>query len=361
MTRISEIHGIKGNIPADEYNGRAALIAGTGYVPYLSLTKGEMELYLAAQRAKVRAQWYGSDDPRYQEAFQMIENALHQGVHGGVKFMGAVPDYLQNVARMITKAQKETTPASKSLYFRQAGVSGIGQTVIPIEERRAACVKEAMKLGKPGDRIRAIKECERIFQVEKIFNDRIESAGHHVLYHRIDQKFQMPDRVYTKLLLQISGVQGMAGAATIDNSLMASWVDTGILKKNAATSSIGPIDSLKSSFELSDDPQMWADKYAARFKNKKDKTGGIGLGPLGVALIPVIVAALTAAVKLAENLLQQNVLIKAQGFGTDAYSANQYDWKVGADNPETSGGLDTNTLLLAGGAAALFLLLGDDN
>ena len=171
----------------------------------------------------------------------------------------------------------------------------------------------------------------------------------------------MPDRVYTKLLLQVSGVQGMAGAATIDNNLMASWVDTGILKKNAATSGIGPIDSLKSSFELSDNPQMWADKYAARFKNKKDKTGGIGLGPIGVALLPVIVSALTAAVKLAESLLQQNILIKAQGFGTDAYSANQYDWKTGADNPETSGGLDTNTLLLAGGAAALFLLLGDDN
>lgn len=347
MTRISTIHGIG----ADEYAGRAAMVKPAGYVPYLSLTRGEMELYLAAQRAKVRAEWYGNDDPRYRQAFQMLENALHQGVNN-VKFIGAVPNYLQDVARLINKAKRETAPASRAIYFQQIGVSGIGQTIIPVEDRKNACVQQAMKLKKPGDRIKAIKKCEDQFAIEKLYNDKIKSVGHHMLYYNLPENIMsLPPAVSTKRILQLGGVQGMAIAASLDNGLMASWVETGIVLKNGTLPAVGPRNSINTSFQLAPDPAYWMNTY-----EKKKKTGGYGItgincGPVCLALLPVIVAALTAAVEITKS-----VVIQAQGFGTDALKSTQFDWKDMPPPGDSAGGFSTNTILLLGGAAALFLL-----
>lgn len=357
MTRISTIHGIG----QDEYAGRAGMVSNGNYIPYLSLTKGEMELYLAAQRARIRADWYGSDAPQYAEAYQMIENALHAGVHRGVNWVGAVPDYLQDVARFIRQAEKQTAPASRGLFVRTPGVSGIGQTVIPVTERWAECLKWAESANHNAERKRRRRECETRFNIEKIFNNQIENVGHHMLYHNISQALQMPERVFTKLILQLSGVQGMAGAGDIANDLMASWVETGILRKNATSPVIGPLSSTDASFQLAPDPASWINKYK-NTQAKKNKTGGvqgISLGPIGLALIPLVVAAVKAAIEIAKSLITQNAIIKAQGFGTTAYSATGSDWITGVDNPETSGGVSNNMLLLAAGAAAL-LLLSDD-
>lgn len=370
MTKISEIHGI----PANEFHDRGRMVATLNYVPYLSLTTGEMELYLAAQRAKIRAQFYGSDAPQYAQAYQMIENALHAGVHGGIRWMGAVPDYLQSVAAMIKQAERQTRPASKTgLLLRGGQVNGIGQTTIPIEQRKQACIEAAWKKAKidklKGAQKKIVEDyikgkCNRQFNIEKIFNDAIENTGHHVLYHRISQNNEMPERVFTKLLLHTSGVQGMAGAGDVQTTLMGSWVETGIVGKNAAIG-VGPIDSIKAAVQLSNDPDGYYQRFygdiAASQQKKKDKMNptlnGIGIIP-AVAIIGAIAGALGAAAALINSLRGQQALIKAEAFGTDAFSAAETDWTKGANNPEVSGGLSPMTILLLGGAA--LLLLSDD-
>lgn len=353
MTRISTIHGIG----QDEYAGRGAMVTQQPYIPYLSLTKGEMELYLAAQQARILAQWYGSDAPQYGEALTMIDNALHAGVHRGINWVGAVPDYLQNVARMIRQAERQNQPASRALFYRPGGaMNGIGQ-IIPIDQRKAECIKQANKLKNANDLIKAIKKCDQQFAIEKIFNDRIEGTGHHMLYHGIGQDNKMPETVKTKLLLQLSGVQGMAVAGSIDNSLMRGWVETGILSKNAQIGA-GPIGSIRASVELSPDPALYLQRFtsAKSSKTRGDVINGIGAGPLA----PLIIGAITAALKVAANLIdllrQKQATIAAQGFGTEAFSGRPSDW----DSQEVAGGISTTTLILLAAGAGM-LLMNDDN
>lgn len=375
MTRISTIHGI----PQDEYAGRGAMVQPSGYIPYLSLTQGEMELYLAAQRAKIRAEWYGSDAPQYAQAYRMIENALHAGVHGGIRWIHAVPDYLQDVAQYIKRAEMLTRPASRALFYRPAGMNGIG--VIPIEQRRNECVKAATeKYKKAKDQVKAIKKCQENFEIEKILNSGVEKSSHHVIYKQLPAGYTVPNMVANKQLYHKTGVEGMALAGEIQPALMYGWTETGVLLKNAQSASVGPIGSIQSSVLLAPNPgASWANlaNWAnSKLTDKQLKTLGIN----GIGVVPVVppVDPVTAALNIAgiigAALLAASTLLKelrsakayamneAQGFGTSAFQANQSDWLTGAGNPDTviSGGLNTTTLLLLAGAAAL-LLLPDEN
>ena len=187
MTRISTIHGIG----QDEFAGRAAEVTGQSYIPYLSLTKGEMELYLAAQKAKILAQWYGNAAPQYRDAEKMIYNALNTGVHGGIKFIGVVPDHLQNVAAMIKKAESQRQPASRALFYRPGGiVRGIGE-IIPLQQRRAQCLKYANE-AEGNEFWRRLKKCNEIVVIEKILNASLEKSSHHVIYKQMPSGYLVP-------------------------------------------------------------------------------------------------------------------------------------------------------------------------
>lgn len=361
MTQISEVHGIRGKIPADEYAGRGSMVTNLGYVPYLSLTKGEMELWLAAQRAKMLAQWYGNDAPQYAKACQLIENALHKGVHGGISSVGVVPDYLQNVAALIKSAERKNAPASRAMFVRPQGISGIGQ-IIPYNDRVKACLDAAKKL--PAlPRANAQAKCLRNFEIEKIFNGAIEKSGHHVLYHRIPSGIVVPTRVDVKRILHLGGIGGMAQVGEIDNGLMAGWVENGIIAKNAQIG-VGAISSLRAAAEISPDPAQWIQRFTGQASGTSDKSRpGAGLNGIGipaVVIIEAVTAALVAAKDLISALFKQQAVIKAEGFGTPAYSAEANDF-LGGGMTTTTGGFDMKTLLLLGGAAALLLLAGDDN
>lgn len=391
MTRISTIHGI----PQDEYAGRAAMVQPSGYIPYLSLTQGEMELYLAAQRAKIRAEWYGSDAPQYVQAYQMIENALHTGVHGGIRWIQAVPDHLQDVARYIKRAERLTRPASRALFYRPAGVSGIGQTVIPYEQRRSDCINAARekikklpqcsntpyKSGTYCDVVlkSEISKCQEAFNIEKILNGGVEKSSHHVIYKQLPPGYIVPNMVANKLLYHKTGVEAMALAGDIQPALMYTWTENGVLLNNSKSAYVGPIGSIQSSVLLAPNPgASWANMATwanTKLTDKQQKVlgiNGIGVVPVVPPVDPVtaalnIVAIIGGALLAAATLLKELRSAKAyamnevQGFGTSAFQASKNDWLTGAGNPDTviSGGLNTTTLLLLGAGA--FLLLSDEN
>jgi hypothetical protein len=371
MTRISTIHGIG----ADEYAGRAAMVTSQGYIPYLSLTVGEMELYLAAQRARIMAQWYGNDGPKYREAVTMIDNALHTGVHNGINWINAVPNELQGVAQMITQARRQTQPASRALFHRPGGVvRGIGE-IIPVQQRFDACMLYAVSANSSNERNRRIKQCKENFEVEKILNGALEKSSHHVIYKQIPGGYTVPSMVANKELYHKTGVEGLASAGEIVPSLMYGWTEVGVLARNAQSAQIGPIGSVQSSVLLAPDPEAsWAN--LSTWANGQDPKKIKMLGIKGIGVVPIIppvdpvtaglniVIAIAGALTVAATLLKElrsakaYAMNEAQGFGTSAFQANPNDWLNGAGNPNVTPGAINPMWLLAGGAA-LFLLMDD--
>jgi len=355
MTRISEVHGIKA-IPADEYADRGREVKPTGYVPYLSLTTGEMLLQLARQRAEILAQWYGSDAPQYQQAADMLTKALQTGIHaGGAVSVGAIPDTLQNVARLISNAKNRTAPASASIFARTDAMKGIG-AIIPAEQRRFDCLKAAKH---PAD----IAKCEKAFAIENTINKYLDGTAHHLLYKSIPTGYTIPQEVAIKRNGHRLGVEGMAQIGRInDYDLMYQWVENGILATNAA-GKVGPIGSVESSLYLAPDPDAaWA-KFKSTYPNSYNKWTGMNGPHIGIApaILAGLVALLNAAIALAAKMLTDlqkvdfKALVEARGFGTPQFSGNQNDWLNNGNNPNVNIGNNDLIMLalLAGGAYLL--------
>lgn len=330
MTRISEVHGI----PFNEFADRGKQIKPVSYVPYLSLTTGEMKLQLAAQRARVFAEWYGNDAPQYAEAERMLNRALQAGIHaGGALSIGAIPDDLQPIARLINRAQYQTAPASGSLFVKPQGITGgIGAEVIPAEQRKQDCLKAAK--FKPVE----VAKCNKAFQIEQIINKYIEPGSHHMLYKSMP-KIALPLDVSVKRLSHKAGVEGMASVGRIkDTDLMSQWIENGIVASNAA-GNVGPLSSVKSSFYLSPTPEKYIQE------------AGIN-SLIGAALVGLLLAAIQTATKWLTDLQKVDILAmsEAKSFGTKAYSANEEDWL----SPETTG--DNTMMLIALGVGAYLLM-----
>lgn len=334
MTRISEVHGI----PFNEFADRGKQIKPVSYVPYLSLTTGEMKLQLAAQRARLFAEWYGSDAPEYAEAERMLNRALQAGIHaGGALSIGAIPDALQPIARLINRAQHQTAPASGSLFVKPQGITGGIGAVIPAEQRQQDCLKAAK--AKPVE----IAKCNKAFQIEQIINKYLEPGSHHMLYKNVPKNMAIPQEVANKRQDHRLGVEGLANIGRIkDADLMYQWIENGILASNSS-GGVGLLGSVKSSFYLSPTP----DKYI------QQDTSVNGINSLiGSALVGLLLAAITTATKWLTDLQKVDILAmgETKGFGTKAYSAEEEDWL----SPETTG--DNTMMLIALGVGAYLLM-----
>jgi len=365
MTRISEIHGLH-QIPADEYAGRGAMVKPNGYIPYLSLTQGEMKMWLAAQRAKLMADWYGSDAPQYRQAYQMLENALTSRMRGipQYAFMGSIPNELMAVAQLIRRAENQNRPASRGGFMARDKVAGVGQ-IIPYQDRQAACLAEANKITDFLARTKAKIKCNKLAQKEKIVNNNLVGMSPHMLYKSIPKGYPIPTAVETHRTLHRLGVEGIAGVGEItDYGLVYQWIENGILEKNTQGGA-GLIGSVQSSFYLAPDPDAAWSKFLASSQGSKNKwiSGHARIGdPVVVGIIvSIVTAAIAAAFQYLTDIRKTEILAmsEARGFGTPEYSANQSDWLVNANNPETAGGLSSTTML-ALGAAALLLLTADN-
>lgn len=342
MTRISEIHGP--GIPVNEFADRGREIGKAEYVPYLSQTKGQMELTLLKQRADMLAAWFGNDAPQYAEAAKMLSNALHAGVTG-YKFIGQIADELQGVAAAIEKAKYQTAPASRALFVQSAKV---GQ-IIPIEERRKACQAQAKS---PIE----IAKCNQAFEIEKILNDGLKNSGHHMLYKSLPKAYEYPQDVRTKRIFHLTGIDGLANAGNLDADLMQTWVENGIMMVNGQNG-IGPIGSVISSLYLAPQPTVevqkflqWAGPSATKWTQGGINGIGLGVEAIVTALIGILKWVVNFAKKLLEFLRSAKAfaMSEARGFGTKAFNAGQDDWILTQSNQPTG---DNETLIYLGLAA----------
>ena len=331
MTEIRSINGINKN----ELSDRGLMASGKSeYIPYLSLTKGEMLLYLQREQAKIYAAAY-PEFPEFKKAVSLIDNSLNAGVSRGVNFIGALDTkYLQDVARIITKATKMQQPAAKiGLLGRDNIGHGIGD--IPVVDRYLACMKKA------GGNIAKIFNCQKAAKIEEILNDGIIKSGHHVLYKNLKIGDKLPVEVSIKANQHKLGVEGMALAGELDSNLMYDWVETAILKKNVM-GKVGPLSSRETAFVL----------------GGRD---GIGIiDPITATfIISLVSAALGGAAALLKALRSEKAyaMAEAKAFGTKTNSPNEDDWDFGGETETT--GIDSNTLLIGGAAVAAYFLLQD--
>lgn len=390
MTQISEIHGIR-RTPANEMPDRgrlaAAANAGSGFIPYTSLTRGEMELALYGQQLAIYAAAY-PENQEYAKALNMVENALRSGLSNGVNFVGALhSDYLQFIANTINKASRQTAPASKGgLLGRSSlasGIPAIGQDIKFDFDHD--CVQFATKAtnAKYGfnnnwqkyehalndsEHRRYYREqkalCKVKIEIEKVVNERITNASHHVIYYGINEAYPgiKGSTVVTKHLLHLGGIGGLANSTDTNSSLMSTWSETAILRKNTQAD-VGPIGSIQASLNLSPNYDAYAASYAQWQKNRtytNPLAGKIG-EPITIAAVTKLVIAIASAITAAQGLLKElnarkaGAMSAAQAYGTPALEAKKTDWDdLGAG---TGGGGSSNLLtygLLAG--AAYFLL-----
>lgn len=379
MTRISEIHGLAAQVPANEFADRGKEVTTPGYIPFLSLTAGEMRLLLIKQRADLLAQFY-PDVPAYRAAAQMVDGALQAGVHRGVAWVGGVSDDLQRVARAIAQAEGETWPAAGHIFGRPTIYAGIGSIIGDCEawateqNNRFYGQNNSTNEWKFGTLVKKarrerwnnfVAECVTRKQIEQLYNDRINALAHHMLYHQLSEGYQFPNKVETKHLLHIGGIEAMGNAADMGRTLMGTWVENGVVAKNAQLGA-GPAGSVSSSFSLAEDGNAQYERYKA-WQNgqpippnpKQGKINAIGVIPAAAVIISAIATAITAAAGFLSELtkLKQGAMAAASGFGTTAYAGAKTDWP-GSELNDLGPKSSLPFLLLLGGGA--LLLFGDD-
>jgi len=378
MTQISEIHG---NINPNEWADRSKMVQfNPSFIPYLALTKGEMQIYLLAEQARIFSAAY-PELREYKKAKSMLENALNSGLSNGVNFVGALhSDLLQQVAREINAASKKTAPASNGILIRDSisqGVKGIGEVVD--YDFTGGCIQYATRLANAKFGFsrpwswweqtvskaspeydyynRAKLFCKTQIEIQDIVNSKITDASHHVVYYNLVENFPLIKNslVATKHLLHIGGIQGLANATGVDRGLMGTWTETSILKKNTIIKA-GPLSSVQTSFSLSPD----SDRFNADYLKFIKQRGGSSITGIGEPISVIIIAiatAITAAAAMAKELNAKKVgaMAAAQNYGTVALEAKPSDFNEPPGYTSGNSNLITFGLLAAGA----YLLLDD--
>ena len=382
MTQIALISGIPGN----EYADRSRNLAKRAYIPYTSMTKGEMHLALLREQANLYASVY-PEAKEYSQAVQMIDGALRAGVSRGVNFVGAIADHLQEVARAIALATKQTAPVAGRFFGARTslaeGVHIGADPIVPVVYRDYDCnlkatewanafykqnkesgyYRNVAKITKPKEHQRwlaLLGECQTKQFIEKIMNERLESSSHHVLYKGMPSSFApaLGTQALTKRLLQLAGVNELANLAGVGGDVMKGWTEIGIQRTNVI-SGMPPYNSFISSALLTPDPQRWA---SAAHELSKGKWQSIGTFVVVAGAITALVVAIggalasAAALRKGAEQKQANAFSTTQGFGTDVFSSGKDDF---LQSGQTSGGLSNNTLLIGGAAVAAYLLFND--
>lgn len=387
MTRISTIHGIG----QDEYAGRATMLKPKPFLPYLSMTKGEMQLALLQEEADILANYYGLKE--YRQASEMIQNALYAGVHNRVHFVGYIPDYLQTVARMIKSAELQRQPASQAAFYRPSGIGKgihIGAPIIDFNARRQSCYQWADSADHNAERKRRRRECEKTWSIEKILNDGMENCGQYLAYGFLARSNALPALALYKIQDAIKAQEDISRVGKFSVPVTRQWLNVGMMRRNADTAMIKPYGFSETNailMALPEEGQKEIMAALANTKNKSDKTGGaipmtsasVGaqiaaiirkykqpkIGEpitVTIAVIGAITALIGAIAKMASSLKaeQNDALAQVNGFGTRAFGPENADWDGdGIPDDQQQDGLSKSTLLLLAAGAGL-LMMSDD-
>lgn len=387
MTKISYIAGI-GN---EESAQRAEGIKPQPFIPYLSMTEGEMTLALMQEQAQILAGFYG--DPKYKQAEAMLQNALYRGIHSSTPYLGAYDPMLTGLAKAINRASRQTRPAAGGVILgRQSMVSGIhiGEPVIDYEAREAACRKSVEAQypfkGDPNDSIikekrrRGYNACTQAMKIEKILNDGIENCGQYLAYGYLPKNNSLPQIANQKIYNQELAQSDIGRVGKFSLSLVQQWLNVGMMRKNAEVAKVEPYGWADTNALLTMLPEAGVKEIVALLSKignaKQSKIGGISKeevgrqlaaivkkyqGVKGIGVAPAAVAIITAITALigsisefvkAARAEQLDAFSQVQGFGARPFGPEDGDFdKDGIPDSEEGSGLSTPILL--GGAALL--------
>lgn len=373
MPKISYIAGIGQTEKAQ----RAAELKPQPFIPYLSLTQGEMSLALMQEQANILAAYTGS--AKYRQAETMLDNALNRGIHGATPYLGAYDADLGGVARAIQRAARQTRPAAGALLGRQSRVSGIhiGEPLIDTEQRYKDCLKAAGGFN-PGN----VAKCQARLQIEKIINDGIENCGQYLAYGYLPSNNNLPSIALYKLLDQTKGQEDIARVGEFSISLTQQWLNVGMMRRNADTAKVGPLGWIPTNSALTSLPEagqkeveklltdsvskwgapasaaMVGNQLASIVRKYQDKS--IGFDPATtVAIIAAITALIGGISEFAKQLRskKQDAFAQVNGFGARSFGPQEGDWDGDGipDNQQQGSGLST-PLIIGGVALAAWAL-----
>lgn len=384
MTRIDYIHGIA---QAGEMAQRGLEVGAQPFLPYTAMSRGEMRVALAAERATIYAQAY-PELREYQQAATMLNNALYNSLHGGSPLarLGAIHDpVLQSAARIIANATRQTKPASTAYIGRTSlahgivphfGIGAFTELDCTIYARDMSNRKhgknESSGWWKNPIRKKEYKEtyknfeaeCAVINAVQKVVNERIESSAHHVTYKSILAKFPGlgGTRLDNKRLDHVAAIEGLANVAFVsDKKLIDEWTENGILRYNSQ-GGVGPLDSQTTGMAVGTTVANVTDAALQAAYDQFRKKAGISFDPVTVTAVVTLVAAIGKALKDAsefQKALNEKKGAAAQvakGYGTTAFSAEEGDWSGSGPGPLNTGG-NSDLLLYGGMALGAYLLL----
>lgn len=400
MTKISYIHG---PVPVDEFSDRAKEVRPSAYFNPLALTEGGAYLRLMRDQVQVLSDYY-PENRTFRKGLAMIDNQLHRGIHGPTVYMGSVDRALYPVVRAIDVYKAQRQPATLPRFGPSIGSASwqdeslIGAEIPKlvdefalwwIQQDRAWLTTNVFKGKAPSvDAIKGLLEAmkkkapvgkefvarytefsqkyETIKYIIDLYNDTLEKFAHHPLYNFLPQSNDYPGSVITKNILHSAGVQACANTGEFSVANMSLWTRNSILRANIA-GNVGALSPERTAFVLSGLPDSEFAKFigqpATNNTTKKGKISGdaaIGAAPLLIALIPVIIAAIGAAQQMYSAAQQKKAAAFSgvQGWGTQAYAANEADWKgfslqaPGQQLPPVTTESQTNWPLIVGGVAA---------
>lgn len=380
MTKISYIAG-------PESAQRAAEVKPAPFIPYLSLTKGEMTLALMQEQASLLANYYGS--AKYRDAESMLQNSLYRGIHGATPYLGAYNPELRGLAKVINQARRETAPASKAAFFRPQGVVNgvhVGEPIIDYDARGKECQKIMRAKSKSEkDYQNLVKECEQTWRIEKILNDGIENCGQYLAYGYLPGKGinALPPVAVLKIKTQEVAQQDIARVGKFDLGLTQQWLNVGMMRKNVEVAKVQPYGWTETNAILTDLPpegqkellnllqksrggtlsQTEIGQRVAAIVKKYKGVKGIGLAPVAIAIIGAVTALIGAITEFAKEAKaeQNDAFSQVNGFGTRGIGPEEGDWDADGipNNQDTTPkgeSAGVSPLLLVGGAAALYLL-----
>jgi len=377
MTKISYMAGIGANESAQRADG----VKPAAFIPYLSLTKGEMALSLMLEQARILAGYYGA--PKYKEAATMLENALTNGVHGTAPYFGALEPDLYGVARAINQARRQSAPASGGLVLgRKSITGGIGETIVPYDQRYNEC----MKSGQYGGALSTQAQCQKRLKIEKILNDGLEKCGQYLSYGFLPSKGVdgLPPTAFSKLRSQLIAIQDVARVAKVEQTLIGQWLNVGMMRNNATAPGVSkPYGWVDTNAILTATPESAQNQIVTLFNTSASKwtsptsealtgqkftaiirkykgSAAVGFDPATtIAIITAIAALIGGISEFAKQMRveQADAFSQVNGFGTKALGPEEgdYDGDGILDSQEGGSGIST-PLLLGAGALALLAL-----
>lgn len=387
MTKISYIAGVGAT---DRRAANGAGIKPQPFIPYLSMTKGEMELALLMEQAQILGGYYG--DPKYLEAETMLQNALYRGLHGATPYLGAYNPDLRRLATVIADARRKTAPASKYVISARPNMlSGIhiGEPIIPVEDRLKACKDAAMKIPNVFKKAEELSRCSRRAAIERILNTGLEQCGQYLAYGFLPKSNNLPQTANTKILNHQFAQADIERVGGFSLALLQQWLNTGMMRKNVEVAKIDPLGWEGTNALLTFLPEPGQAELLALFnqfqKNrpgaslsesqagakmaaivKKYQQPGVGIEPVtaAIAIIGAITALIGGISEFAKQVKkeQDDAFAQVNGFGSRFFGPEQGDYDVDGDGtpneqdstPKGSG--DYTVPLLIGGAAALYFL-----